>query len=942
MILIALLSGCGGSSSRTETDTDTDTTTNTAPQANAGSDQTVTTGNTISLSGSQSSDADGDTLTYTWTLSTLPSGSSASLSATATLATSFVADIDGTYTASLIVNDGTVDSSVDTISIVASTTSSTTSYSLTQGLATTTIANLFSQGSRVAGIGSITDADNTSWTVPAEVRFQDETMPTASDLYNDYGNTYSDAATAVAALDGSDIIEIDAGGEVITAYVFADNYFEMYINGTAVGKDPVPFTEFNSNIVRFRVSQPFTIAMLLVDWEENLGTGTEDNQGSTSHPGDGGLVAVFKDASDTIIAVTDSSWKAQTYYTAPIVDLSCVTESGTTRSSANCSTDAAGDFANIYGLHWARPSNWTSESFDDSAWPSATTYTNDTVGVDNKTSYTNFTDIFDDSTNDADFIWSTNLVLDNEVLIRTTVGESNSSSLTLSSDAVKDNMILPLSATCEGTDNGSSPTITWSDAPTDAQSFAITMHHYPNANDAGDLSLAHSYWTMFDIPAATTTLTTGQSDTGTFGTNTVNSLAEYSAPCSGDVTAKEYTITLYALSNAVGSLGLVGNSTDIVALTAAIADTTLETATLTVNRARYNSNSDDHVPTSVPSDCETKSVAFAAYDNVSVSCDSTTMTVTTSTFLPYRSALDLDKPDVGIQSWIGRVPIPEEASWTLPLQPVYLSTTESNLNIHDAIGISVEGIPILHYAKEEFNGETGTLGVDYSDRDTIILGEIDQCGAHAGNGEDYHYHMAPLCMMDSHDPSQPLAYMFDGIPLYFGTAGGVSSANSSGTNYGGGRYTDLDYRPSDVKSGVNPLDECNAYDLHGDGSEYVYYTSTEAPYTIACYRGEADQESSVPTSDQWTVDRDLSWMGNALELTDHDTMTFDSNTWTFIEITPSTGNNQITGDTALLMYRQLTAQDSDFSTTLNCFGFRYRLDSSDTTGSNDTVVTHCR
>ena len=128
----------------------------------------------------------------------------------------------------------------------------------------------------------------------------------------------------------------------------------------------------------------------------------------------------------------------------------------------------------------------------------------------------------------------------------------------------------------------------------------------------------------------------------------------------------------------------------------------------------------------------------------------------------------------------------------------------------------------------------------------------------------------------------------------------------------------------------------------GDGSEYVYYTSTEAPYTIGCYRGEADQTSSVPTGAQWSQDRDLSWMGNDLELTDHDTMTFDGNTWTFVEITPNAGNNQITGDTALLMYRQLKANDSDYDSSSDCWGFRYRLDSSDTDGSDDTVVTHCR
>jgi len=59
--------------------------------------------------------------------------------------------------------------------------------------------------------------------------------------------------------------------------------------------------------------------------------------------------------------------------------------------------------------------------FDDSAWPAAVTYTNDTVGVNNKPAYTNFTDVFDTPDADASFIWSSNLVLDNLVLLRTTI-----------------------------------------------------------------------------------------------------------------------------------------------------------------------------------------------------------------------------------------------------------------------------------------------------------------------------------------------------------------------------------------------------------------------------------------------------------------------------------------------------------------------------------------
>jgi hypothetical protein len=60
-------------------------------------------------------------------------------------------------------------------------------------------------------------------------------------------------------------------------------------------------------------------------------------------------------------------------------------------------------------------------AFNDSVWPSAVTFTNDTVGVNNKKAFTNFTEVFDTPGADADFIWSSNLVLDNLVLLRTTI-----------------------------------------------------------------------------------------------------------------------------------------------------------------------------------------------------------------------------------------------------------------------------------------------------------------------------------------------------------------------------------------------------------------------------------------------------------------------------------------------------------------------------------------
>ena len=67
------------------------------------------------------------------------------------------------------------------------------------------------------------------------------------------------------------------------------------------------------------------------------------------------------------------------------------------------------------------PVNWAAPDFDDSAWPMATTYTNDTVGVRNKPAYMNFTPAFDTPGADAQFIWSSHLILDNLVLVRKTI-----------------------------------------------------------------------------------------------------------------------------------------------------------------------------------------------------------------------------------------------------------------------------------------------------------------------------------------------------------------------------------------------------------------------------------------------------------------------------------------------------------------------------------------
>ena len=92
---------------------------NIAPVANAGGIQNVVAGNLVTLDGSASSDANSDPLTYAWTLTSKPTGSASALSSSTSIKPTFTADTAGTYVATLIVNDGKVNSSPSTTSITA-------------------------------------------------------------------------------------------------------------------------------------------------------------------------------------------------------------------------------------------------------------------------------------------------------------------------------------------------------------------------------------------------------------------------------------------------------------------------------------------------------------------------------------------------------------------------------------------------------------------------------------------------------------------------------------------------------------------------------------------------------------------------------------------------------------------------------------------------------
>ena len=88
-----------------------------SPVANAGPDLgNIRPGQTITLDGSTSFDPEGDPLTYSWSLST-PAGSAAVLANPTSVRPTFIIDRDGDYVVQLIVNDGTVNSTPDSVII---------------------------------------------------------------------------------------------------------------------------------------------------------------------------------------------------------------------------------------------------------------------------------------------------------------------------------------------------------------------------------------------------------------------------------------------------------------------------------------------------------------------------------------------------------------------------------------------------------------------------------------------------------------------------------------------------------------------------------------------------------------------------------------------------------------------------------------------------------
>ena len=124
----------------------------------------------------------------------------------------------------------------------------------------------------------------------------------------------------------------------------------------------------------------------------------------------------------------------------------------------------------------------------------------------------------------------------------------SASGFTLSSAAVENGLLLD-AYKCESKVNGieNSIPLTWSNAPASANSFAITMVHYPNPNDSIHLN---SYLILWGIDKSVSEIPYGKADEGEWfmGPNKDTIAISYTSPCSPSSGAHKYTITIYALS----------------------------------------------------------------------------------------------------------------------------------------------------------------------------------------------------------------------------------------------------------------------------------------------------------------------------------------------------------------------------------------------------------
>lgn len=158
---------------------------------------------------------------------------------------------------------------------------------------------------------------------------------------------------------------------------------------------------------------------------------------------------------------------------------------------------------------------------------------------------------------------------------------------------------------------------------------------------------------------------------------------------------------------------------------------------------------------------------------------------------------------------------PERAARPIPTKP-------------GAIGIAVNGVPLFDPSTQgPIDHGTGKPS------HALDEGELDTCGGHAGRGDDYHYHIAPKCLIDDlgsehvEQRRQPIGFANDGYPIL--ALGWFNPANNVETR----------------------LDSCRGM-TDATGRYFYNVKSTPKWDILNCYTGEFQHISR----DRWEARRD--------------------------------------------------------------------------------------
>lgn len=318
------------------------------------------------------------------------------------------------------------------------------------------------------------------------------------------------------------------------AEVWADNWFSLYVNGKKVGQDSTPFAterSFNSDTISFQASYPLTVGIVARDYVEN-GSGLEYIGKPNQQIGDGGIIAQIREvSSNSVVGATNKSWKVFISNKAPL-NPECAKS---TNPLTECRTMIA-----------KPPSAWYSPSFRDVTWKSATEYSKEAVGVKDGYLARTWSSL-------AALVWSSDLKLDNTILLRGKIlapKNSNQSASTFSvgSPDFSNGGLLPIDHTCDGA--GISPALNFMGVPTGTKSLALVMDTIPGPLRPGEVDIGnHYYLIIYNIPPSINLIPAGATNIGTLGKNFQGKKLGYTPPCSQGSGMKEYTITAFALSD---------------------------------------------------------------------------------------------------------------------------------------------------------------------------------------------------------------------------------------------------------------------------------------------------------------------------------------------------------------------------------------------------------